>query len=147
MAIYSLPNSLFELSVRLPPPQRGSKSHFTNVVPSLTFPTGFFLESILVYHLPQLLEHGARVEPTVVSKWLLVLPGFAPAGEVLLFRQKDPKPWWPWRGPSGALRRLPTSVARKLAESTLSHVEGLKQCAPFSEIGCTTWPRHKATGA
>jgi hypothetical protein len=51
------------------------------------------------------LEHGARVEPTVVSKWVLVLPGFAPAGEVLLFRQKDPKPWWPWRGPSGALRR------------------------------------------
>ena len=32
------------------------------------------------------------------------VPGFVPAAEVLLFRQKDPKPCWPWCGPSGSLR-------------------------------------------
>jgi hypothetical protein len=53
-------------------------------------------ESILGFPLQQLLEHGARVEPILVSKGLLVLPGFAPAGEVLLFRQKDPKPLMPY---------------------------------------------------
>ena len=52
------------------------------------------------------MEDCALVFPTIVSKWLLVLPGFGPAAEVLLFRQKDPKPWWPWRGPSGSLRRV-----------------------------------------
>ncbi len=51
------------------------------------------------------------------------LPGFVPAAEPLLFRQKDPKPFWPWHGPSGALRGSPAPVAGKLA--------GLKQCPPF----------------
>ena len=46
----------------------------------------------MVFPLQQVLEHGAIVEPTLVSKWLLVLPGFAPANEPLLFRQKSPKP-------------------------------------------------------
>jgi hypothetical protein len=32
----------------------------------------------------------ALVNPTLVSTWFSVLPGFAPAGEDLLFRQKDP---------------------------------------------------------
>ena len=45
----------------------------------------------------------------MVSMSFLEMPGFAPANEVLLFRQKDPKPWWPWRGPSGALRRVADS--------------------------------------
>ncbi|WP_443147739.1 hypothetical protein [Nitrospira sp.] len=49
----------------------------------------------LGYHLLQLLEYVAGVEPTLVSKWLLVLPGFAPANEPLLFRQKWPKPVTP----------------------------------------------------
>ncbi|HBP89207.1 MAG TPA: hypothetical protein DD706_16085 [Nitrospiraceae bacterium] len=40
------------------------------------------------------------------SMSFLEMPGFVPANEVLLFRQKDPKPWWPRRGPSGALRRV-----------------------------------------
>ena len=35
---------------------------------------------------------------------------------------------------SGALRGSPTPAARKLAESTLRHVEGLKQCAPFPPV-------------
>jgi hypothetical protein len=32
---------------------------------------------------------------TTVLKGLFVLPGFAPADEALLFRQKDPKPMTP----------------------------------------------------
>ena len=30
-----------------------------------------------------------------------------PHGEILLFRQKDPKPWAPGRGPSGAFAPVP----------------------------------------
>jgi hypothetical protein len=37
----------------------------------------------------------ALVNPTLVSTWFSVLPGFAPAGESLLFRQKAPKPVTP----------------------------------------------------
>ena len=37
----------------------------------------------------------ALVAPTLVSTWSSVLPGFAPAGEALLLRQKDPKPVTP----------------------------------------------------
>ena len=48
-------------------------------------------------------------------KRLLVMPGFGPAAEVLLFRQKDPKPCWPWRGPlppQGQALRVPCAVRR-----------------------------------
>ena len=51
------------------------------------------------------------------------MSGFGPTAEVLLFRQKDPKPCWPWHGPSGALRGSPTPAAGKLA--------WLKHCPPF----------------
>ncbi|MDH3769981.1 MAG: hypothetical protein OET79_03205 [Nitrospirota bacterium] len=37
----------------------------------------------------------ALVNPTLVSMGFSVLPGFAPAGEALLFRQKSPKPLTP----------------------------------------------------
>jgi len=82
-----------------------------------------------------------------MSILLLALPGFVPAAEALLFRQKDPKPCWPWCGPLPpqgqalrvpcAVRRTPSALlrtgpaARKLAEPVLSLVEGLKHCAPF----------------
>ena len=42
----------------------------------------------------------------------------APYDEPLLFRQKWPKPCWPWHGPPGALRRAPTPAAGKLAALT-----------------------------
>jgi hypothetical protein len=68
-------------------------------------PDSCYRESILGFPLQQLLEHGARGEPILVSKGLLVLPGFAPANEVLLgasrrarpllWRQKWPKPITP----------------------------------------------------
>ena len=54
------------------------------------------------------------------------MSGFGPTAEVLLFRQKDPKPFWPWHGPSGALRGSPTPAAGKLA--------WLKHCPPFSPV-------------
>ena len=34
----------------------------------------------------------------------IIMQGFAPADEVLLFRQKDPKPFPPVRVPAGELR-------------------------------------------
>ncbi len=76
------------------------------------------------------LEHFSLVPPLSSSKGYGVMPGFAPAGEALLFRQKAPKPCWPWCGPSDSLRGSPTPAARKLAELGLRCVEGLKQCAP-----------------
>ena len=39
----------------------------------------------------------------------------APHAEVLLFRQKDPKPWAPGRGPSGAFAPVPKVWAAELA--------------------------------
>ena len=71
-----------------------------------------------------------------------MLPGFAPAGEVVAWRvpkgatfvveQKDPKPLTPrlasWERTDVNLRR-----ADQLAESILSHVEGIKQGPPTEE--------------
>ena len=54
-----------------------------------------------------------------------------PGAEPLLFRQKWPKPCWPWHGPSDALRGSPTPAAGKLAAPVLSLLEGLKHCPPF----------------
>ena len=39
----------------------------------------------------------------------------APHDEILLFRQKDPKPWAPGRGPWGAFAPVPTVRAAELA--------------------------------
>ena len=63
------------------------------------------------------------------------LPGFVPADDPLLFRQKWAKPCWPWCSPSGSLRGSPTPAARKLAM--------LKQCAPFSRcrLHCSATPQ------
>jgi hypothetical protein len=61
-----------------------------------------------------------------------VLPGFAPAGEALLFRQKAPKPLTPRLV---LLDRTDASLRRagQLAEPVLSLVEGLKQGPPADE--------------
>ncbi len=61
--------------------------------------------------------------------------------EVLLFRQKDPKPCSPWRGLSDSLRCSQTSAAAELAEPVLRHVEGLKQSSP----NLRSWLRSSAT--
>jgi hypothetical protein len=68
------------------------------------------------------------------------MPGFVPAAELLLFRQKDPKPLTPRlarsEGKTADLRR-----ADQLAELVLSLVEGLKQGPPadknFPPLGQT----------
>ena len=39
----------------------------------------------------------------------------SPHAEVLLFRQKDPKPWAPGRGPPGAFAPVPKFRAAELA--------------------------------
>jgi hypothetical protein len=61
-------------------------------------------------------------------------PGLGPAAEVLFFREKDPKPYWPCHGPSGALRGSPTPAACKLA--------ALKHCPPFLRwrLHCSAMP-------
>ncbi len=61
-----------------------------------------------------------------------MLPGFAPAGEVLLFRQKDPKPWTP-RLASSEGTDANLGKADQLAEPVLSFVVGLKQGPPGNE--------------
>ncbi len=72
------------------------------------------------------------MSPIIVLTRFSVLPGFAPAGEALLFRQKDPKPLTPrlasWERPDANLRR-----AGQLAERVLSLIEGLKQGLPTAE--------------
>ncbi len=60
------------------------------------------------------------------------MPGFGPAGEALLFRQKGPKPLTPRLA---QLERTDASLRRadQLAEPVLSRVEGLKQGPPADE--------------
>jgi len=59
--------------------------------------TDVYRESILELARKKALagSHIALVQLTFVSTWFSVLPGFGPAAEVLLFRQKDPKPVTP----------------------------------------------------
>ena len=52
--------------------------------------------------------------------------GFGPAREVLLFRQKDPKPWAPGRGPPGAFAPVPKFRAAELAS--------LRQSSPPNRV-------------
>ena len=49
-----------------------------------------------------------------------------PHDEVLLFRQKDPKPLAPGRGPSGSFAPVPTVRAAELA--------ALRQSSPYNQI-------------
>jgi len=57
------------------------------------------------------------------------MQGFAPADEVLLFRQQDPKPFPPVRGPPGPSASAPNTMAQELAP--------LKQPSPKKSIrGC-----------
>jgi len=57
----------------------------------------FYREPILGFASQKVLadERIPLVSPTLVSTCFSVLPGFAPASEALLFRQKDPKPLTP----------------------------------------------------
>lgn len=67
------------------------------------------------------------------GKWeCSVLPGFAPAGEALLFRQKVPKPCAPHLA---SLERTDVNLKRadQLAEPVLSLVDGVKQGPPTKE--------------
>ncbi len=61
------------------------------------------------------------------------MQGFALADEVLLFRQKDPKPLSPVRGPPGASASVPNKMARELA--------ALKQPSPRGRFGTEAPPR------
>ena len=54
------------------------------------------------------------------------MQGFAPAGEALLFRQKDPKPISPVRGPTGSSASAPNKMVAQLA--------ALRQCSPKGSI-------------
>ena len=64
----------------------------------------------------------------------------APHAEVLLFRQKDPKPLAPGRGPSGAFAPVPVAWAAELAS--------LRQSSPLNRIlGTGAQPRPQAPGS
>ena len=60
------------------------------------------------------------------------MPGFGPAAEVLLVRQKDLKPLTP-RPVTSEWADANHRRAGQLAESILRHVEGLKQGPPRDE--------------
>ena len=64
------------------------------------------------------------------------MQGFAPADESLLFRQKEPKPFSPVRGPAGPSASVPNKMARELAP--------LKQPSPRGRFGTEAPPRPKA---
>ncbi len=64
------------------------------------------------------------------------IQGFAPADEVLLFRQKDPKPFPPVHGPPGPSASAPNKMAQELAP--------LKQPSPRSRFGAAAPPHTKA---
>ena len=55
------------------------------------------------------MEDEPIASPILVPRDFLCLPGFAPAGEALLFRQKGPKPLTPrlasWERTDASLRR------------------------------------------
>ena len=70
-------------------------------------------------------------------KRVLGVLGFAPADEVLLFRQKDPKPFSPWSWPWGSPARFANSggCATRYAQTVLAENPG---------VGCTARPHHKA---
>ena len=78
-------------------------------------------------------EGFALVSPIIVSTRFSVLPGFAPAGEALLFRQKDPKPLTP---------RLASLERRDASLRRADQLAPLKQGPPADEsaspIGQTT---------
>jgi len=70
------------------------------------------------------------------------MQGFAPADDLLLFRQKEAKPFLPVRVPSDptekqALRGASTSVPNKMAQELAS----LKQPSPRSRFGTPVPPR------
>ena len=51
-----------------------------------------------------------------------MLRGFGPADEILLFRQKDPKPFSPVRGPTGSFATVPKQEGSgtRYAQTTLA---------------------------
>jgi hypothetical protein len=64
-------------------------------------------------------EGFALMSPIIVSTRFSVLPGFAPAGEALLFRQKDPKPLTPRLA---SLERMDASLRRADQLAPLKHL-------------------------
>ena len=64
-----------------------------------------------------------------------------PAGEVLFFREKDPKPFLPGYIPSGLLAFGPNHMAAQLAS--------LKQCSPKGKdsVGASAAPKAKGSKA
>ena len=85
-----------------------------------------FQEPILDFASQKVLpgEGFALVSPIIVSTRFSVLPGFAPAGEALLFRQKDPKPLTPRLA---SLERMDASLRRA------DQLAPLKQGPPADE--------------
>jgi hypothetical protein len=80
-------------------------------------------------------SHFELVQLTFVSRGFSMLPGFAPAGEVLLFRQKDPKPWTP---------RLASSEGTDANLGKADQLAGLKQ-GPLADMSVLPWASRQAS--
>jgi hypothetical protein len=84
-------NYLWRPEGRNPNSEKSDQKHFPHAV----IPDCFYWESILEFLNVQQLLAGVTCLPrslTTVPKRFSMLPGFAPAGEQLLFGQKWPKP-------------------------------------------------------
>ena len=63
------------------------------------------------------------------------MQGFAPADEILLFRQKDPKPFPPVRSPLGPSATVPNQDGSGTRGVNPELAEGLKQPSPRGRFG------------
>ena len=81
----------------------------------------------------------ALVSPNLTSKWFSALPGFALAGEALLFRQKAPKPLTPHlallEGTDASLRRADQLAPLKQGPPAEESVPPLGQTAGVGPWG------------
>ena len=69
------------------------------------------------------------------------------SGQALLFRQKDPKPWAPGRGPSGAFAPVPFVWAAELASLKQSSPSyWIRDCGAAAPAGALRWRHLMARG-
>ena len=74
------------------------------------------------------------------------MPGFGPAADPLLFRQKWAKPCWPCCSPlppQGQALRVPCAVHRPRRRTNSLRSNNARL---FPGVGCTARPQHKARG-
>ena len=91
--------------------------------------------------------NGSLFSAGSCGTWLLNAGVSTPDDEPLLFRQKWPKPCWPWHGPSGSLRNATDIGGGQTRGACPEFSKGSNSARLFSDTGCTARPCHQARGA